>query len=226
MEEHEKMRQRKIGIKTRSISGIIPSKKNDENVWFESALERDFALLMESDPDVGKYEEQPIIIEYLDGDKFRTYTPDFLVTFVKASNKRPMLCEIKYRSELRKSFTQLKPKFKAAVEHCKQNDWDFRIYTEDYIRTIRLENINFLSRYRNHELDQSCYQLVLRTISDLGITTPEEFMLTVKDAHFNIRGRCLYALWYGVKAGSIGCDLVYEKISMKSEIWLVNQIHF
>ncbi len=52
MEEHENMRQRKIGIKTRSISGIIPSKKNDENVWFESALERDFALLMESDPDL------------------------------------------------------------------------------------------------------------------------------------------------------------------------------
>jgi hypothetical protein len=218
--ENEYMRQRKIGIKTRSISGIVPSVKNNDCVWFESALERDFALLLESDPEVSKYQEQPITIEYLDGDRFRTYTPDFLVDFTKSTNHRPILCEIKYKSELRKNFSILKPKFRAAIEYCEEQDWEFKIVTEEYIRTHRLYNMNFLRRFTFKDVDQSCLELVIHTIRDLGVTTPEEFMLTVQDAHFNIRGRCLYALWYGIKDGTVGCDLYNEKINMKSEIWL------
>jgi len=226
IEELDPVRKRRIQNTTRSLSGLIPSQKNGEEVWFESALERDFALILEDHPDVSHYQEQPITIDYHHNGKNRIYTPDFLVYFNESSNMKPWLCEVKYRPELREKFSRLKPKFKAAIEYCVGEDWEFKIFTEHYIRTPYLENINFLSRYNYNELDGSCYDLVIRTISDLGHTSPKEFMLTVQDAHFNLRGRCLYALWYAIKKGDIGCDIVTEKLNMNSEIWLVEKLDF
>lgn len=224
IEEFDPVRKRRITTTSRSLSGMIPSAKNGEEVWFESALERDFALLLENMPNVAIYKEQPVIIEYFHAGKTRKYTPDFLVTF-KDKDLKPWLCEIKYRSELRNHFGKLKPKFRAAQSFCKDEGYEFRLFTEDYIRTAFLENINFLHRYNYNELDGACYQLVVRTISDFGRTTPKEFMLTVQDAEFNIRGRCLYALWYGIKTGAIGCDVVNTKITMNSEIWLTRKLN-
>ena len=226
IEELDPVRKRRIQNTTRSLSGIIPSAKNEEEVWFESALERDFALILESHPDVSHYQEQPISIEYYFNGKNRIYTPDFLVYFNEDSNLKPWLCEVKYRSELQKKFSQLKPRFKAAKAHAELEKWEFKLFTEHYIRTAYLHNINFLSRYNYNELDGACYELVIRTLSDLGHSTPKEFMLTVQDAHFNLRGRCLYALWYGVKNGDIGCDIVTEKMNMNSEIWLSEKLNF
>lgn len=220
IEDHEDMRQRKIINKSMSLSGIIPSKKNENGIWFESALERDFALLLENNPDVSFYQDQPVTIEYVFNGKNRIYTPDFSVFFDEKLEIKPWLCEIKYRSKLREDFSILKPKFIAARNWCKDQGWEFKLFTEDYIRTQYLYNVNFLSRYDYLGLDGACYKLIIQTLSDLGHSTPNEVMLTMREAQFNVRGRCLYALWYGIKTGSIGCDIVNEKVSMKSEIWL------
>ncbi len=226
IEEFDPVRKRRMIIKSQSLSGIIPSSKNENGIWFESALERDFALLIEHNPDVRFFEEQPLVIEYFSNGKTRTYTPDFFVQFNEESGIKPWLCEIKFRSELRTKFSKYKSRFKAAKEFCSAQGWEFKIFTEEYIRTVFLDNINFLSRYNYNELDGACYKLVIRTISDLGITTPKEFMLTIRDAEFNTKGRCLYALWYAIKINEIGCDLVNEKISMNSEIWLTEKLNF
>lgn len=224
IEEIDPVRKRRMIMQSRSISGIIPSAKNENGIWFESSLERDFAIILEEKPDVFYYEEQPIRIEYHCDGRNRVYTPDFFVQFQKDENKKPWLCEIKYRSELKDKFSLLKPKYKAAKDYCLKEGWEFKIFTENEIRTPFLENIKFLSRYNYDELDGACYELVIRTIKDLGLTSPKEFMLTVQDADFNLRGRCLYALWYAIKTEAIGCDFVTEKISMKSEIWLEKDI--
>lgn len=224
--ELDPVRKRRIQTKTRSLSGIIPSAKNNEEIWFESALERDFALILEDHPDVTHYQEQPITIEYYHSGKNRVYTPDFLVYFSDNSGMKPWLCEIKYRSELRDKFAKYKPKFKAAVQQCEKDSWDFKLFTEEYIRGPYLDNLKFLSRYNYNELDGACYELVIRTVSDLGHTSPKEFMLSIQDAHFNLRGRCLYALWYGIKIGDIACDTVGQKINMNSPIWLAEKLEF
>lgn len=224
IEELDPVRKRRIINKSRSLSGLMPSDKNGEHVWFESALERDFAILLEAHPDVSHYQEQPVTIEYDVEGKTRRYTPDFLVYFINDLYK-PWLCEIKYRSEIREKFQRLKPKFRAAMNHSKIEHWEFKMFTEFDIRTLHLENLNFLDRYKTHEIDRGCYKLVLQTISVLGICTPKEFMLTVKDAPFNQRGRCLYALWYGIKCGDIGADIIREKLTMNSEIWLVEPLN-
>jgi len=47
---------------------------------FESSLERDFLLLLDFDPEVVLYEEQPVTINYHDDQgRRRRYTPDVLV---------------------------------------------------------------------------------------------------------------------------------------------------
>lgn len=226
IEDFDPVRKRRIQTKTRSLSGIIPSTKKSEEVWFESALERDFALILEDHPEVTHYQEQPITIEYFYNDKNRVYTPDFLVYFSESSGIKPWLCEIKYRSELKEKIGKLKPKFKAAMTYAESENWQFKILTEDYIRGPYLDNLKFLSRYNYNDLDGSCYELVIRTISELGQTSPKEFMLTIKDAHFNLRGRCLYALWYGIKNGDIACDLLKEKVQMNSSVWLSEKLEF
>jgi hypothetical protein len=226
IEEFDPVRKRRMIMKSSSLSGIVPSTKNENGIWFESALERDFALIVEHNPDVSFFEDQPLTIEYFFDGKTRVYTPDFFVQFKDESGIKSWLCEIKFKSELREKFSKLKPRFKAAKEYCENEGWEFKIFTDEYIRTPFLENINFLSRYNYNDLDGACYKLVIRTISDLGITSPKEFMLTVQDAEFNIKGRCLYALWYAIKMNDIGCDLVNEKISMNSEIWLSEKLNF
>ena len=59
--------------------GKFPSIKNGEMVWWESLLERDYFYLLEIDPDVVRYDSQPLKIRYyLDAEPHK-YTPDVRV---------------------------------------------------------------------------------------------------------------------------------------------------
>jgi len=214
----ENVAKRGLIIKHQSLSGLFASEKTDSMVWFESNLEKDFAISLEFHSMVNYYEEQPLVIEFWDGDKQRTYTPDFLIHFHASEGMKPWLCEVKYKEDLRTNLHKYKTKFKAAMAHCEREGWEFKLITEDYIRTTFLENAKFLMRYKYDMVDQGCYTRMLTTINDLRLTSPEEFMLTLKDAHFNVKGRCLYALWYAVKIGEVNCDIT-QKLTMKTEIW-------
>ena len=82
-------------------------------------------LLMEFDPDILSYEEQPVRIEYFSVDgQTRHYTPDILVTYRQTSTsimlKPPLLVEIKYRRDLFERWQELKPKFRAARRYAKE----------------------------------------------------------------------------------------------------------
>lgn len=214
----ENMAKRGLIIKHQSLSGLFASEKNDSMIWFESNLERDFALSLEFHTLVDYYEEQPLQIEFVDGDKNRTYTPDFLIHFVKSEKMKPWLCEVKFKEDLKENLVKYKPKFKAAMAFCKKEGWEFKLITEEYIRTPFLENAKFLRRYKYDYVDSGCYIQLITAVQELRITTPKEVMLVFKDAHFNVRGKCLYALWYAIKIGEINCDIT-EKLTMKTEIW-------
>src|SRR5947208_8398615 len=59
-----------------------PQGGNLQGSPFESSLERDFLLLLDFDPDVEFYEEQPVKITYHDDrGRRRTYTPDVFVRY-------------------------------------------------------------------------------------------------------------------------------------------------
>src|SRR2546421_5301425 len=82
----------------RSLTGLVPNTRTQSMTAFESSLERDFLLLLDFDPDVEFYEEQPVKITYHDeSGRRRTYTPDVFVRYridpLHTRHAQPHLCE-------------------------------------------------------------------------------------------------------------------------------------
>lgn len=122
--------------------GKTPSLKAGRNIWWESLLERDYILLLEIDPDVVTYTEQPFRITYtLDG-KVHRYTPDFLV---ERKNKRQVV-EVKRKE---KASTEAFRLFRLAVEpEIRKLGCEFVVATEENIRVRPLlDNTKTLRGY-------------------------------------------------------------------------------
>lgn len=112
-------------------------------VWYESFLERDFIYLLEFDPDVVSFAEQPFSLEYPVAGKAHTYTPDFQVRYVRQRN---VLVECKPKAYVDTDENRLK--FRAAHAWCAERGWEFRVVTDDIVRQgPRLQNIKLLTRY-------------------------------------------------------------------------------
>lgn len=74
------MPTRKIKKSYRSVTGVLASKKNARMVASESTLERDLYHLLEFDPMVESYEEQPATLSYqLPTGQQSHYTPDVVI---------------------------------------------------------------------------------------------------------------------------------------------------
>jgi len=206
----------------RSVTGFVASGVNANQAAFESALERDFMLLVEFDPDVLSYEEQPVRIDYLSADgQARHYTPDILVTYHQTSTsttlRLPLLVEIKYRRDLFECWRELKPKFRAAQRYAKEQGWIFKIITEVEIRTPYLKNVKFLRQFQRRSINPADANLLLQKVSDLQSTDPESLLSAIcPEAHD--RARLLPTLWRLIARRSIGADL-NRSLTMRSPIW-------
>jgi hypothetical protein len=213
---------RKIPTNHRSLTGATCSVKNNRLVSVESSLERDMARLLEFDPYVDRFVEQPLTVEYTDtyGIK-RRYTPDFLVYYRKdldlTRKFKPMLCEIKYRKELKEKWNELKPKFAAALKYASDRQWRFKILTEKEIRTEYLANASFLARYRHTSVDSSQVSLLLDIVEELKLTTPAEVLLAASRDEWK-RAELLHTFWYLVANFFVGCDLNF-RLQMDTAIW-------
>jgi TnsA-like endonuclease N terminal/TnsA endonuclease C terminal len=213
---------RKIPKNYRSVTGLVASELNAKQTAFESSLERDFMLLLEFDPDVLFYEEQPVRIDYLSVDgQTRHYTPDILVTYRQTSTstmlKPPLLVEIKYRRDLFERWQELKPKFRAARRYAKGQGWIFKIITEVEIRTPYLKNVKFLRQFQRYPIDLADADLLLQKVSDLESTDPESLLLALCPEARD-RAQLLPTLWRLVARRTIGADL-NQPLTMRSPIW-------
>ena len=133
----------------RSLTGLVPNTRTQSMTAFESSLERDFLLLLDFDPDVEFYEEQPVKITYHDDrGRRRTYTPDVFVRYrtdrLQAQHTQPHLWEVKYRDDLRQHWAEYRPKFRVTQRYARQRGWRFRVVTERHVRTPYLDNVKFL----------------------------------------------------------------------------------
>jgi hypothetical protein len=204
----------------RTVTGRLASRKNRRLIGFESTLEKDFYLLLECDPTVETFEEQPVTITYADSSGTRhRYTPDVLIRYRRnAQGGMPdALCEIKYRDDLRQHWREYKPRFKAAVHYATQHGWRFRLVTEREIRTPRLHHARFLRRYRHQLVEAQDVRQVLRTLGALGATQPQT-LLQAWSGERDRQARLLSVLWHLVAHGQVGIDLS-GPLSMRSAIW-------
>src|SRR5712691_7002133 len=162
------MAVRKIRPNYGSVTGLVADDQSARSTAYESSLERDFIKHLIFNKNVLKHEEQPLTIEFADTDgKQRRYTPDLLVFYRRdiafTRDWRPLLAEVKYRSDLFKHWVELKPKFRAARAYARERSWDFVVVTERELRTSYLTNITFLLEFRKHPVDDAMTKLLIET---------------------------------------------------------------
>lgn len=213
---------RTIPKNSRSLTGKVIDFRSHRAVSFESALERDFYVLLDFDPAVAHFEEQPVTIAYQEPIGVRrTYTPDVLVHYrpelIHQRHHRSVLYEIKYRDDLRAHWQDYRSKFKAARRYARTQGWVFRLITEREIRTPYLKNATFLRQYQERELEGGDRHRILDLLAKQGETSPETLLASSSADRWE-RARLLPVLWALIAAREVGADLTVP-LTMHSRIW-------
>ncbi len=215
---------RKIGRSHSSLRGKVFSAKTNQLHDFESALERDYLIILEFDLLIEKFVIQPAEIEYVHEGKTRYYTPDVLVFYEDyhsvSKKMKPQLTEIKYSDELKRNEKELKPKFDAAEKFAKSKGWTFKVLTEKDIRTAYLNNAKFLLGYKKvSNTNDGDYLLLKELLQKSGATTPAE-IIRLASSDWEKQAQLLYCLWHMVADRFVFCDLTIP-LTMDSEIWVI-----
>lgn len=213
---------RKIGLGRRSLTGFLGSAKKAEGLpAFESALERDFYALLEFDSSVVAWHPQPVKVKV--PGRRAPYRPDVAVEYRSGQGDQPStehieLCEIKYREELKRDWSKLKPAFKAGIRFARSQGWRFSIYTEVEIRTQRLKNAKFFLTYADRGTDaEDIHRLAVELLN--GNSTPHALMSRLDPIE---RPRMLGVLWHMVAKNLIDLDMSSE-VTMQTPIKLNEQ---
>lgn len=212
---------RRIPKNYRNVTGVNASPKALGEAQFESTLERDFLDLLEFSPEVETFEVQPLKIEWRDEQgKPRKYTPDVLVNFRADSGEAPWLCEVKYRADLKKDWSDLHPKLLRGIRLAKENGWRFRLISEVEIRTPYLTNVRFLTPFKSLKFRQIPVESIkelLKQLQFMGASTPSALIQSLSPDIWQ-QAEWLPVLWHLMANHRIAADLEQE-LGRDSPIW-------
>lgn len=146
----------------------VPSRKKekvDDMVHCESGIERDYAYLLNYDPQVASYEEQPLKITYVVDQKKRFYTPDFAVHW---SQGPPSLVECKPASKL--NDPENLQKWTAARLWCAANGYTFLLVTDESLEkwSVVLDNIKSMAGHAHQRITPQAKEYLLRIVQAEG----------------------------------------------------------
>jgi hypothetical protein len=204
-----------------SVTGRHASLKTGRSHAFESTLERDFITLVEFDPTVADYDEQPVRIGFHGRDGRRHYhVPDFLVHFDQARSpgRRPRLYQVKYDAEMRARWSEFKPALLAASRYAKEQGWEFQIITDRHIRTTYLANARFLLPYASYPPNPEDAKLLLEALHELREVTADGLLASIYMDIEN-QAQLVPTLWNLVGTRRIKVDL-HQSLTMASRLWL------
>ncbi len=152
---------RKVSNRGGNAIGRFPSTKMKRMIAFESLLERDFIYLLDYDPAVEWFEEQPLSIEYLHEGKLLHYTPDFHL--LEDSQHALVECKPERFVETEEN----RRKFGVAQEWCQRHGWEFRVVTEQQIRSgFRLQNVKLLAQYARQKVDSAIRSNIFASLQE------------------------------------------------------------
>lgn len=195
--------------------------KTQNNFFDEQRLLiSDFKRILDFDNYIDQYVENPISIKYTYNNKVEYYSPSLLIYFtkLKSMNKTPLLlCDVRSSLEIKKEWIRYKSIYTATIKHCSKAGWHFRILNETRVRTPYLENIKFLTRYKNIQVDENNVNLLTKHLFYQRYTTPSELILVSSFDKYK-RGELLFTLWHLIANHRICCDLI-KPLRMDSEIW-------
>lgn len=206
----------------RSLTGQIASRTQGRPVAFESALERDFALLQLFDPAVASIEEQPVRIDYrTSSGRAAHYTPDFLVTH-RASAQASRLVEVKYQAELDQKAASYAERFAAGRAYAADRGWVFEVVTESVIRGPRLDNVRFLLPFQKRRFAPELQDRLLDALGWAGALTVSELLEKVSFSNEMERANGLACIWQLLARGCVFGNL-WEPLSMTTVLRLAEE---
>lgn len=205
---------RKITKSYRSIVGQISYRGYP--LPFESALERDFLVYHSFANSVLDITPQPISIPFKKNGRKYHYTPDYFVQL--KGNQPSMLVEVKPREEWQKNWREWSAKWKAAMGYCREHGFVFHIYDEQRIRHLAFENVCFLQKYQNLNIDMKTVLTILKQIELMECTTVDYILNLWFDGAYRQQGRLI--MWYLMANKLVGFDLWDENLTTdNAEIW-------
>lgn len=148
-----------------NVTGAIPSRKLGRMVHFESLTERAYLYLLEHDPQVERYEEQPCRIRYDLAGQNHHYTPDVAVFWREGL---PSLVECK--PDARVDDPDNLPKWTAARLWCARHDYTFAVVTEALMQqhAILLDNLGALAGHAYQRYAPPALDAVLAVVLAAG----------------------------------------------------------
>jgi hypothetical protein len=166
---------RKVSNRGGNIIGRFPSFKLGRMVDFESLIERDLIFVLDFEPDVETFCEQPLTIEYQDEGKVRHYTPDFYVI----KKGQHLLIECKPEKFVQSAKNQRK--FSAGQAWCATRGWAYQLVTDQSLYSgYRLQNIKHLTQFARYAISPAMKQ---RIRAFLSVTS---FPVTIAEVMFKI----------------------------------------
>lgn len=139
---------------TRTV-GRFPSLKAARTIHWESQLERDFVYLLELDPMVLSYREQPETVTLQVDGTPRRYTPDFLVRTAAVM----VVYEVKPADKV--ATPEVAALMACAAEHYAGRGMRYRVVTENEIRVQPyLNNVMLALRYQRHPVTPDVVDVV------------------------------------------------------------------
>ena len=102
--------------------------------------------------------------------------------------------------------------------------WEFRIYTEDRIRTPLFHNVQFLWPYRYSPQHEVQYDRLFRMLDDMEETSINGLLEACYHPQNGIgRGEGIWTLWCMIARRTVICDLSVP-LSMETRIWLARSL--
>jgi hypothetical protein len=187
-----------------TIVGSVPSRKLGRMIHYESLIERAYIYLLEYDPLVVSYEEQPCTIAYRTEGKERSYTPDFAVHW---QDHQQSLVECKPTSKVDGPENALK--WTAARLWCKQYGYTFALVTEtalhEHEHDMLLSNIQTLAVHAHQRLTVQAKEYLLKTLyAEPSPLSVAEYVQRTPNLRPAVVRSCLWHLLY---TGEIFTDL-------------------
>jgi hypothetical protein len=122
--------------------GKFSSVKTGRVAWYESLLERDYMYLLDFDPEVTYWHEQPLKIRFSYSGKTHRYTPDLEVH----RDSKKQIVEVKAQDQVDSGKWDFL--FRTATSICEQEECQYVVVTDEMIRKQpKLESVKTLWKY-------------------------------------------------------------------------------
>lgn len=196
------------GIRGKNVGKFFSVKMNTM-LWFESLLEEALMYLLDFDPSVKRFKEQPCRIRYILNGKIRRYTPDILVE--RADEKQ--IIEVKPKKKVVTEKYDLL--FRIILPICEAGGYKFKVFTEEMImRQPMLNNIKALWSYARTPLHPQHQVYSREFLQENPVLSLGEVFESFQQK--NIPKQVVYALlFWGVMDFNLN-----EPLSLNSHVYL------